>query len=145
MFTCQVRLAITTDCGLSTKCAYKGEWQRKLAEIWQEENFSFFPQRWKKQNQADIMTLCCHIHKGNGNFSEYVQARRERLAAPEDSPPKNLRKPGIVIGQMPETPVLVIGTAAQQGHDDVSLCDTGTHSEPGRKTDQNKMDSLYSK
>lgn len=45
------------------------------------------------------------------------------------------RKPGIVIGQMPETAVLVIGKAAQQEPDDVSLWDTGMRSEQRMKTD----------
>lgn len=58
---------------------------------------------------------------------------------------KDHRKPGIVIGHMPETPVLVIGKAAQQEPDDVSLWDTGMRSERRMKTDQKKMDFLYSK
>lgn len=58
---------------------------------------------------------------------------------------KDHRKPGIVIGQMPETPVLVIGKAARQEPDDVSLRDTGMRPEQRMKTDQKKMDFLRTK
>lgn len=51
---------------------------------------------------------------------------------------KDHRKPGIVIGQMPETPVLVIGKAARQEPDDVSLRDTGMRPEQRMKTDQKR-------